>query len=53
MPTLEDLDDIVTKINKLTDKLRAQYLELHPNGKPDWMSQEKWNEINGIDNEGN
>lgn len=47
-PTLEDLDAIIQKIKVRTEKLM---LLLYPNGKPDYMTPEKWAEINGGKND--
>ncbi len=40
--TLADLDNIVNQIKKPTAQLRDK---LYPYGKPDWMSQEEWDNI--------
>ncbi len=42
MITLEDLDHTVSQINQLAKELKER---LYPNGKPDWMSQENWDNI--------
>lgn len=46
MTTLKDLDDTVSQISELIKELREKAF---PNGKPDWMSQEEWGNINGED----
>lgn len=40
--TIEDLDNTVSQIKVLADKLRCG---LYPKGKPDWMPQEDWDKI--------
>ncbi len=47
MPTLADLDDLMGEVNQLVQEL---IIRLYPNGKPDWMPQEDWDNINGKTN---
>ena len=48
MVTLKELDGLVNTVVRLGEELKRQ---LHPNGKPDWMTEEQWGNICKLSNE--
>ncbi len=46
--TLEDLDRTFKELTRLVCEIRNY---IYPCGKPDWMSQEHWDEISGKNTE--